>query len=188
MTEARVHSGPVTAVFGGSFNPPHVGHAMVAAWLRWTGQVDEVWFVPACEHAFGKSLAPWESRLAAVRALADVVNGAGDSWAQVSDIELTLPRPSYTITTLDALRERHRDRQFRLVVGADVWAQLPMWREYERVIGEYAPIIVGRAGYPEVSGMPTFPGVSSTDIRERIARGEDVSGLVPRVVLDAWNG
>lgn len=160
---------------------------MVAGWLRWTGQVDEVWFVPACEHAFGKSLAPWERRLAAVHALGAVLNGAGHGWTRTSDIERTLPRPSYTITTLDTLRERHVDRDFRLVVGADVWAQLSLWKDHQRVIAEYSPIVVGRAGYPEIPGAPTFPGVSSTEIRERIARGEDVSALVPRSVLEVWN-
>lgn len=178
---------PVTAIFGGSFNPPHVGHAMVASWLRWTQGVSAVWFVPAFEHAFGKRLSAWERRLAATRALASMLN-EGAVWAGVSEIEAHLPRPSYTIHTLDTLRSRHPEQRFRLVVGSDVWEQLPAWREYERVIAEYEPIVVGRAGYPEVPGVPCFPGVSSTEIRERLANGEGVSGLVPERVLRAWAG
>lgn len=178
---------PVTAVFGGSFNPPHVGHAMVACWLRWTQGVDAVWFVPAFEHAFGKELVAWERRLAATHALAAVVNDGG-RWAAVDEIESRLPRPSYTIHTLDALREAHPGRTLRLVVGADVWGQLPAWRDHRRVIEEYAPVVVGRAGYPDVPGVPSFPAVSSTVVRERVAAGLDVDGLVPRCVLDAWLG
>ncbi len=178
---------PVTVIFGGSFNPPHVGHAMVAAWLRWTQGVSAVWFVPAFEHAFGKELAPWDRRLRATRALAAMLNDGGD-WAGVSDIEVDLPRPSYTIRTLDTLRSRNPDRRLRLVVGSDVWEQFGMWRDHERVIAEYSPIVVGRAGYPEIPGVPSFPDVSSSVIRERLARGESVSGLVPGSVLRQWIG
>ncbi len=173
-------------VFGGSFNPPHVGHAMIAAWLRWTDQVEEVWFVPAFEHAFGKALAPWDRRVAATQALAGMLNQGGPTWARVSRIEANLPRPSYTIHTLEALREGHPGHTFRLVIGADVWAQLPLWRAHERVIAEFAPIVAGRVGSPELPGVPTFADVSSTAVRERLERGEGVEHLVPRAVLNAW--
>lgn len=167
-------------VFGGSFNPPHVGHAMIASYLRWTEQVDVVWFVPAFEHAFGKSLAPWEQRVHALKALAALVG------AEVSTVESTLPRPSYTIRTLLALQEQNPSVEFRLVMGADVHAQLPLWRDHERIVAEFNPIVVGRDGYAPVPGVPSFPAVSSTEIRERMARGASVDALVPRVVLEAW--
>ncbi len=220
MSQSSADGGAVTAIFGGSFNPPHLGHAMVAAWLKWTGRADDVWFVPAFEHAFGKPLAPFENRLAALHRLTALLNppqlpqlqredlvharGEGDvpemvsavvgdpggerGWAGVSALERDLARPSYTIRTLDALQGQFPGRRFRLVVGADVWAQMPMWKEHERVRKEYAPIVVGRAGHPEVPGVPTFPGISSTAIREAIGRGEDVSGWVPAMVLRAWEG
>lgn len=153
---------------------------MIAAWLRWTDRVDEVWFVPAFEHAFGKDLAPWPQRLRAVEALAALVD------ARVSAIEATLPRPSYTIRTLEALQAQHSEHRFRLVIGADVQAQLPLWRSHERIVAEFEPIVVGRMGYDPVSGAPVFPAVSSTEIRARLAQGQPIDGLVPRAVLDAW--
>lgn len=153
---------------------------MIAAWLRWTDRVDEVWFVPAYEHAFGKDLAPWEQRLGAVRALAALVGG------QACAIEASLPRPSYTIRTLDALREQHPEHRFRLVIGADVHAQLPLWRNHERILAEFEPIVVGRAGYAPVPGVPAFPAVSSSEIRARLAEGAPIDGLVPRAVIEAW--
>lgn len=168
-------------VFGGSFHPPHVGHALVAAWLRWTDQVDEVWLVPAWSHPFGKELAPFAHRLAWCRALADTVG----PWVRVDPVEQALGGTSYTIHTLDALAEAHPHHGFRLVVGADVLPDTPRWRAWSRIEAEYAPLIVGRAGHAAVPGVPTFPEVSSTAVRAALARGEDVSALVPRAVLAA---
>ncbi len=166
-------------VYGGSFNPPHVGHAMVASWLRWTRRVDEVWFVPTFAHAFGKPLAPYDVRAEMCAALADEL---GD-WARVSDVERSLGGTSWTIRTLDALAERSPGAAFHLVIGADVAAQTALWRSWDRIAARYTPIVVGRSGCPPVPDSPDFPDVSSTDIRARLARGEDVRHLVPACVL-----
>lgn len=171
-------------VFGGSFNPPHVGHAMVAAWLGWTRRVDEVWLVPAFHHAFDKPLAPWTVRLRTAEALARTVG----PWCRAVPIEAELPRPSYTVVTLRALAARHPEAELRLVVGADVAGQSGMWRAWDTIEHEFRPIVVGRAGYPPVPGAPVFPEVSSTEIRRRLAAGEPVDALVPAAVLDALDG
>lgn len=71
------------AIYGGSFNPPHIGHGMVAAWLRWTDFTDQVWLMPTFSHAFSKSLADFTERLAWCAALAEDVG----PWVQVTDIE-----------------------------------------------------------------------------------------------------
>lgn len=176
------------AVYGGSFNPPHVAHAMVAAYLLWTDQCDEVWLVPVFRHAFepwhNKSLAPYEERLRWCQAMAADV----DARIRVSDIERHLPTPSFTIETLRALRERHPQHAFRLVVGADVLPTLPKWRDWAGIEAEFSPILVGREGYPSPPGTVDFPDVSSTTIRERLARGEGVEGLVTRGVARLLRG
>ncbi len=166
------------AVYGGSFNPPHVGHAMVAAWIRWTGRADAVWLLPAFRHAFDKALAPWEARAEMTTALADVLGNG----ARVERIEEHLPVPSYTVRTLDALAARHPEHTFHLVLGADIVPQLPLWKESERLVARYPLIVVGRQGYAPVDGAPTFPDVSSTEIRSRIAEGRPVDHLLPRAV------
>lgn len=171
-------------VFGGSFNPPHVGHAMVAAWLGWTRRVDEVWLVPAFHHAFDKALAPWPVRVRAVEALAATVG----PWCRAVLVEAELPRPSYTVNTLRVLAARHPGVDLHLVVGADVAAQSATWKEWETISTEFAPIVVGRAGHPPVAGTPVFPEVSSTEVRRRLAAGEPVDALVPAAVLDALAG
>jgi nicotinate-nucleotide adenylyltransferase len=167
-------------VYGGSFNPPHVGHAMVASWLRWTDQVDEVWLVPAREHAFGKELAPWEARLELCQALATTLG----PWARVDAIEGERGGPSYTVDTLRALSARHPGHTFRLVVGSDNLEAAPRWRAWDEIVRAWPPIVAGRVGSPVVDGVPSFPDVSSTLVRARMGRGEDVSALVPASVLD----
>lgn len=172
------------AVYGGSFNPPHVGHAMVAAWLGWTDHADTVVVVPTWDHPFAKDLAPFDDRLAWCEALASSVG----PWVEVSDIERTLGGTSYTRRTLDALAAAWPDATLRLVLGADLVPTTPRWRDWDVIADRYNPLVIGRGGFPPVDGAPTFPAVSSTAVREAWARGEDVSAWVPAAVLSAMRG
>lgn len=166
------------AVYGGSFNPPHVGHALVASWLRWTDRADEVWLVPAFAHPFAKDMAPFAERVA----LCEAVAGALGRGIAVCRVEEELPAPSFTIRTLERLRADHPGHAFRLVVGADVVPETPKWRAWDRIAAEFPPIVVGRAGWPDVEGAPSFPGISSTEIRRRAAAGEAIDHLVPAAI------
>lgn len=171
------------AVYGGSFNPPHVVHLMVASWLRWTDRADEVWWVPVLGHPFSKDLAPYDDRLAwCVDAAREL------PWVRVDDVERTLPVPSYTIDTLTELSRRHPQHTFRWVVGADVIPETPRWKAWDRIVAEFAPIVVGRQGYPTPDGAIDFPGVSSTEIRRRAAAGEPLDHLVPNAIVDRVRG
>lgn len=167
------------AIYGGSFHPPHLGHGLVAAWLLWTERVDEVWLVPVFDHPFAKELAPFDDRVRWCEALASTI----DPRVRVSTVERDLAGVSYTVRTLDALADRHPEHAFRLVIGADVLASTPKWRQWERIAERYAPIVVGRAGYGDVPGAPTFPEVSSTQVRAALAAGDPVDHLVPAAVL-----
>ncbi len=169
----------LVAVYGGSFDPPHVGHAMVASWLLWTEQVGQVWLVPTFSHAFSKPLSPFRLRLAMCRALAADLGPR----ARVLSIERELPAPSYTLHTLDELSRGYPQHEFRLVVGADVLQQVGEWKGWDRIQSCYSPIIVGRSGFPPVNGSPSFPAVSSTEIRRLVVAGESVSHLVTAKVL-----
>lgn len=169
------------AVYGGSFDPPHVGHAMVAAWLRWTGHAEEVWLVPTFAHAFGKQLTPFDTRRRWCEALAADVG----PWVRVCTVESELPEPSYTIDTLQALAAAHPQHRFRLVVGGDVLGQVQDWRRWDLIQERFEPLVVGRAGYPPVPGAVSFPEVSSTEIRARLSQGQPVDHLLTRGVLAA---
>lgn len=166
------------AVYGGSFNPPHVVHGEVASWLLQEDLADEVWLIPVYRHAFegihNKRLASFEDRVRWCRAMAVDV----DARIKVDEVESTLPVPSFTIDTLRHLQGRHPGHQFRLVVGADVLDQVDSWRDWEGIRSQFSPIVVGRQGHPAPDGTPVFPNISSTEVRARIARGESVDGMV----------
>lgn len=172
------------AVYGGSFNPPHVGHAMVASWLSWTDRADEVWLLPAFAHPFEKELASWDDRVAMCEALAHELGPR----VRVCDVECRLPVPSYTVDTLRHLRDLHPGHTFRLVVGADNLPDLPKWKDWARIEAEFSPIVVGRQGCPVPEGALAFPDVSSTEIRRRVASGEPVDHLVTKGVLPKLAG
>ena len=158
---------------------------MVASWLLWTGQVDAVWLLPVYQHAFDgmqkKRLAPWEVRLSWCASLTQDV----DTRVQVCDIEASLPTPSYTIDTLRALQAKYPSDNFRLIVGADVIPQLPLWRNWQGIEEEFSPIVVGRGGYPVPDGSVVFPEVSSSEIRTGLLSGDRVDHLLTRGVLES---
>lgn len=174
------------ALFGGSFNPPHVGHVMVASWLLATGRCEEVWLVPASQHAFGKELAAFDARVEMLRAsFRDLAR------VTICEIEAERAGPSYTIDTVVALRAKHPDVSFRIVVGTDAFADRPKWREWQRLENLAPPIVVRRAGVAGAEDdpdpahpTPLFPEVSSTRIRAILAGGGDASGLVPAGALE----
>lgn len=180
------------ALFGGSFNPPHVGHLLAAAYVRAVAQVDQVWLMPAFRHPFGKALAPFEDRVALCEAMGRLVDGLA-----VTRVEAELPDDGRTLHTLERLRERFPEHQFRLVVGADILHESHKWFAFERIVALAPLIVLGRTGYQPPDALPqgplasgTFlwdvpmPQVSSTDVRGRLARGEDASHVVPGVVLE----
>lgn len=170
------------ALLGGSFNPPHVAHLMVAYWALATQPVDEVWLLPAYAHPFGKALAPFEDRVKMCELAARALRGVHVCTAE-RELEGD-PLVGKTARTLEHLAAKHPAYRFSLVVGADVLPDTAKWYRWDRVRELAGLIVIGREGYPEVPGAPVLPAISSTLVRERIGRGEDVSGLVPRKVLE----
>ncbi len=170
------------ALLGGSFNPPHVAHLMVAHWVLATQPVDQLWLLPSFVHPFGKELAPFADR---VRMCELAVRWLRGAFVCAAEAELQGdPLVGKTARTLEHLAAKHPDHRFALVVGADVLPDTGKWYRWDRVRELASLIVVGREGYAPVEGSPSFPAVSSTGIRERIARGQDVAGLVPRRVLE----
>lgn len=170
----------MVAVYGGSFNPPHLAHALVATALHLRDDIDEVWLLPVYRHAFEgtqrKRLAPFARRVGWCRALAAQLG----PWAQVSEAEAILPKPSYTIDTLRYFSGEFLDRRFRLVVGADVLAETAAWKAWAEIASDFAPIVVGRQGHPAALPAPSlaFPAVSSTELRAALRSGAPVSHLL----------
>jgi nicotinate-nucleotide adenylyltransferase len=178
------------ALFGGSFNPPHIGHQLLALTVLETHAVDQLWMIPCFRHPFEKALAPFEDRMAmcglAMRALGDR--------ARVSDIEGQLGGESRTLLTVLALRKTHPGTEFALVIGADLEAEVQSWYGAEELRKLVSFIVIGRGGFPSAgaagaggSGATAgveMPAVSSSEVRRRLAAGEPVDALVSRLVLD----
>jgi nicotinate-nucleotide adenylyltransferase len=168
------------AIFGGSFNPPHLAHQMAALYVLETASVDELWLVPAVRHAFGKTLAPFADRLAMCEAAAAALGPR----VRVSAIERDLGDESRTLRTVRRLQQDHPGTAFSLVIGADLLAEVPSWfggTELQRTVPF---IVVGRAGFAGPEAPVALPAVSSRQVRAALAAGGDVRALVPRAVLD----
>ena len=175
------------ALFGGSFDPVHIGH-LVAAEAVADVLGATVRFMPAREQPFkrGARGASAEQRAA----MLDLAV-AGNPRFRVERIELTLPAPSYTVRTLRALAEREPGNRFVLLVGADAAAELSSWHEAEALPGLAEIVGFARPGGPAESHRlvtRTVPvpaiDVSATAIRERVAQGRSIRYLVPDVVRD----
>ena|SRR5437762_5995737 len=176
------------ALFGGSFNPPHVAHQLAALYVLETAAVDELWFVPAYEHAFGKPLAAFDDRLA----MCELAAAALGPRARVSDVERAIGGRSLTLRTVRRLAELHPDHSFSLVIGSDLAGDVAGWYRGDELARMFPFVVVerpggvGRAG-GEAGAAPAavvMPDVSSTAVRAALAAGKPVDALVPRAVLD----
>ena len=168
MGESRRQVG----LFGGSFNPPHLCHAMATLWTLQTTPVEEVWWIPTYRHAFGKDLASFEDRMAMC---AKAVGGLGG--VRVLAVERELGGESRTIDTVAHLQHLHPGCDFWLVVGTDILAQTQDWKDWAGLMAQVNLVVVGRGGYGDdaqarAGTMPEFslPAVSSTSIRQACAR------------------
>lgn len=167
-------------IFGGSFNPIHIGHLALANYLCEYGDLDEVWFMVSPQNPFKRDSKLWDDELRLELAHLAV---EGYPKFKVCDIEFHLPRPSYTINTLNTLKEQYPDKDFTLIIGADNWSMFPRWRSADEIISQYKVLIYPRPGFtinaeelPSTIRLVNTPQleVSSTFIRESLEAGKDV--------------
>jgi nicotinate-nucleotide adenylyltransferase len=170
------------AIFGGSFDPPHIAHVLAVTYALSVELIDEVLVIPVFQHSFAKELAPFEDRAAMCRLAFEWISGVC-----VSEVERELGGESRTLRTLEHLHNVHPDWSLRLLVGADVLLDASQWHRFDRVI-ELAPLLVlGRRGVERPDAPePLLPRVSSTHLRAAIQSGNvaDVRHLLPRSVID----
>ncbi len=169
------------AVYGGSFNPPHVAHVLAVAFVLATEDIDRVLVVPTFRHPFAKALAPYDDRVEMCR--------RSMGWlprVEVSRVEEELGGESRTLRTLEHLRDAHPDWTMRLLMGADLLLEAPRWFRFDAITAIAKPLVVGRAGI-DVPGAPppVLPAISSTDVRAKVAAGqwEELAHLLPRDAL-----
>jgi nicotinate-nucleotide adenylyltransferase len=186
-------------VFGGTFDPVHLGHLILAEQAREQGRLDEVWFIPAPRppQKEGQPVSRFDQR---VEMLALAL--AGQPAFRIDELEKERPGPSYTADTLAELRRRHPEHSFFLLIGGDALADLPLWREPRRIVELAGLMVMARPGSPppdagllrarlglpadapvtvEVVRAPDI-NISSRDLRRRIAEGRSIRYMVPRAV------
>ena len=179
-------------IFGGSFDPIHTGHAIIAQHIIGSGVVDRLWLMvsPLNPLKVGKERQVSDTdRLRMVEMVSRTMEGV-----DTSAFEFTMPRPSYTVDTLNALQEKFPDDEFYLVIGADNWTVFDRWRNSEEILAKYHVLIYPRLGHEvnipaEMKERVTLVDapiieLSSTEIRERLAEGKSVRYYVPDMVLE----
>lgn len=180
---------PRIGIFGGSFNPIHVGHIAIARELLTLAQLDEVWFLVSPLNPFKKAatdlLDDDKRLLMAQRAL------RGEARLKASDYEFHLPKPSYTWNTLRHLKADYPDKQFVLIIGADNWLAFDRWARPDYILSHFDIAVYARPDCPiDAASLPPrvhlynmgLFDISSTLIRSRIREGLPVAGLVPPAI------
>lgn len=189
-----------TAVYSGSFNPLHIGHLAILQHL--VNEFDRVLLVVSPKNPLKESASAEDgpARLEAAREavarhpeLTSIFAGTR-GYVEVSDIEFSLPVPNYTINTLDALKAEFPDEDITLIMGGDQIADIRRWGSYTRILSEFGVAVFPREGFDleaikadlleecedyriRLMEMPLVT-VSSTEIREALARGENPSDLL----------
>jgi len=172
------------ALYGGSFDPPHMGHVLAATWVVTREPVDELRVIPVFRHAFGKRSTPFELRCE----MAQAAFAHLAPWVTVSRIEERLGGTSYTIDTVRALLAEtpQPPPNLSFVCGTDVYAERERWKEWDTLRELMRFIVLGRDGGPPpppgVEIRAWLPDVSSTDIRRRVREGAPWGHLVPEPV------
>ena len=172
-------------IFGGTFDPVHVGHLAIALAALESAPLDRVIFVPARRSPLKERdpVASAEDRVAMLNAAI-----AHEPRFDLSPVETLRHRTSYTVETLEALRDQG---ELFLILGSDALAELGRWREPERIRKLATLLVALRPGAPEVDpsfGARTFDAprldISSRELRARAARGRSLRYLVPDGVCD----
>lgn len=174
------------AIMGGSFNPVHIGHLMLCNYIRQECGFDAVWLVLSPLNPLKQN--PEELLSDSVRLEMLSLACGGVDFVETCDVELSMPKPSYTISTLRELAKRYPDTDFCLIIGADNWNIFTKWKCYDEIIRDFGVVVYPRPGYaidksenyPNVrfSDAPTFE-ISSTFVRNLIKNGGDPAFFVP---------
>jgi nicotinate-nucleotide adenylyltransferase len=186
-------------VFGGTFDPVHVGHLTMAEQCREQAALDQVRFVPAARppHKLDRHVSSFVDRVEMLRLAV-----AGHPTFVIDDLEAERPGPSFTVDTLETLAERYPGTSFELILGGDCLGDLPGWREPARILELAGLLIVKRPGFASVSPeelrhslrLPAHAtmrcreiesplvDISSRELRDRVTSGRSVRYWTPRAV------
>lgn len=179
-----------TGIYSGSFNPIHIGHLALANWLCEYTELDELWFLVTPHNPLKEKsdLMDDQLRLKLVqRAIADYPK------FKASDFEFSLPQPTYSVYTLQALEQAYPNREFYFIMGADNWKYISRWYKYETILSNYPIFVYPRKGF-EIEIPESYPHIkkvdaplieiSSTFIRQAWKEGKDIRFFLPEAIRD----
>jgi len=172
-------------LFGGRFDPPHIGHLLAAQGALEALDLGELWFVPAQTPPHKPAAASPQHRLQMLRLATE-----GNPHFRVSDLELERPGPSYTFDTVAGVRAQDPERELFFITGLDAYAEIANWHRARELVEAVNMVAVARPGYNLEALAPFFRqrvqvlparlcDVSSTEIRTRLASNRTVRYLVP---------
>lgn len=176
-------------LYFGSFNPIHTGHLILANHVLDQVGLDQIWFVVSPHNPFKQqsSLLNEYDRLHLVHLAVE-----NEPRFKAVDIEFKLPRPSYTIDTLQYLEEKYPQHQFSIIIGSDSFQNLDKWKNAGVLMNRYPLLVYTRPGFPPRTDLPAkatileapLLQISSTHIRQQIKEGRSIRYLVPDKVKD----
>ncbi len=173
-------------ILGGSFDPPHFGHLLVARQTKEFLGIDEVWLMPYFAHSWDTTVSRVEDRFAMTKLIQE-------SGVLASEEEINQAGKSYSIDTVRRLKKRYT-HEFYWIVGSDVLSEFHRWRDHEQLVKEVRMLVFPRNGYPLPHSLPSgfaaiispdlvTSNISSTIVRNRIKKSLSVVGLIPEKVL-----
>lgn len=176
----RVHANRRIGLLGGSFNPPHLGHSLLALYALSVAPIDELWVMPCADHPFGKDLVDFQTRLELCQL---TFSPLGDA-VKVIEIEEKMPQPNYTAQTLRAIHALRDPIDLYWIAGSDLHEDLHRWREPESIPKLATIVTMNRGGHAQKEnfGFP-LPEISSSMIREKRRTGQSIAGLVERKTI-----
>ena len=167
-------------IFGGSFNPIHMGHIALAQAVQKQCGLDEVWLMVSPQNPLKRNdsdLLDDGLRLEMAQKALEGIDGV-----VACDYEFHLPKPSYTWNTLQHLTKDYPDCIFTLLIGGDNWTHFQRWRHWKDILWHHDVIVYPRDEYQGTISVPLL-NVSSTEIRKRVRAGQSISGLVPACIV-----
>ncbi|HPB19858.1 MAG TPA: nicotinate (nicotinamide) nucleotide adenylyltransferase [Bacteroidales bacterium] len=175
----------------GTFNPPHIGHTLIANYFYITNNFDEIWFIVSPQNPFKKDITLLDEKLRLEMVRLAIENA---NYLKASDIEFGLPKPSYTINTLEKLKNDYPQYTFNIIMGSDNAISIEKWKYFQNIIDNHRIYVYPRTGYStknilthkniKIDNTAPIIDISSTWIREQIKNGKDVQFFLRKVVYE----
>jgi|HubBroStandDraft_6_1064221.scaffolds.fasta_scaffold330008_2 nicotinate-nucleotide adenylyltransferase len=192
MSNLPANTGSNIGLLGGSFDPPHLGHSLLALSFLALEPIDELWIIPCQNHAFKGCLNSFEQRFDMCKLAFSRINNI-----RVLDLENSIDPPNYTIKTLDLILSKRPDLNLFFAIGSDLITDFSKWHKPEEILKKTSVVIFERQNYPikltpilknaRIHQGYCLPDTNSTEIRASILRDSSTHTFVDQKVREYIN-